>query len=949
MLAIGFAAIGIITGAALADDLGEFLGRRVTRVDVVIEGAAGATDDLKAQLDVAPGQDYSPVRINESLVRLHKSGLASGARVEATPVGSDGVALTFIVKPQARIDGVIFEGPVVFQPGDLRARLSQLNPGDRLSAGAVNAGIDDLVAFYSSHGYYQAQVTPDVRLNAGGTRATVAYKINPGTQATLSRVTLDIGGARVDLSKVKHALVEGKPFSQIAVEDEVEAIRQAYLAKDYLAVQLSTKTAADMLNNSVSVTINGESGPQITVAIKGIDVNEKTKRELLPFYVHGGIDDFSLEEGRRRLLDHAQKQGYFFAEIARPALPDLTAAQIHIEYLVERGSRYRLKDIDIEGLTAIPSADLQLLMKSKKAIPIPIPILGYGRGITSDDMLRQDANLIQRKLNELGYRRALVSARRGVSLTGESLIITFDVKEGPRSYVEQIGIRGNYVLTQDELRSRLSVTEKAPLVTSEISRGADQLLAAYTNRGYATTEIASELVDLGGVDSQDRVRLIYDVAESARVRIRNVFTRGVARTDPGRLERDFYLFKPGEQLRFEKFQDTERALYETNAFNSVTITSDPVGKGADGVEERDVNVDVLESKRMLLIYGLGYQSSRSNKSVPGLSFLNGGRGLVQLSNSNLFGRLYTGTTQFRVSETEFFGQLSFTNPRPFGLNYPLLLSVFAQRLGEKTFRTDRYTATVQVERRLSHETIGYLSYNFERVSIHDLDGSIEDVERNNRPIFLGRIGPSFIRDSRDSFTDPKTGQLTVGSLYVASSILGGNEAFVKLQLEQTRYYPLRKLRDTVYSVSARIGLATPLGGKESLPISERFFAGGSRDLRGFGFEEAGPRDTVDILDSQGNVTGQREVVVGGNMLLVMNHELRFPLWGPIGGTVFSDTGNVFRRVKDFKFNELTETLGFGLRVKTPIGPVRFDLGFLVWNRPADVKRPQFHFTLGQTF
>ncbi|HEU4388414.1 MAG TPA: POTRA domain-containing protein, partial [Blastocatellia bacterium] len=547
MLAIAFGATGGITNAVFADDLGDFLGRRITRVDVVIDGATGTTDDLKAQLEVALGQDYSPVRIHESLVRLHKSGLASGARVEATAVGSDGVALTFIVKPQARIDAVVFEGPVIFQPGDLRARLGQLNTGDRLSEGAVSAGLDDLVAFYSSHGYYQAQVTSEVRPNVGGTRATVVYKINPGAQATVSRVTRDIRGEQVDLSKIKHALVEGKPFSQSAVEDEVEAIRQAYTAKDYLALRVSAKTAADMLNNSVAITIGVESGPRITVAVKGLDVSEKTKRELLPFYVHGGIDDFTLEEGRRRLLDHAQKEGYFFAEIARPALPDLGAAQVQIDYVVEPGSRYRLKDIDIDGLTAIPSADLQLLLKSKKALPISI--FGYGRGVTSDDMLRQDANLIQRKLNELGYRRALVSARRGVSLTGENLIITFDVKEGPRSYVEQIGIRGNYVLTQEELRSQLSsVTEKAPLVTAEISRGADQLLAAYTNRGYAATEIGSELVDLGGVDSRDQVRVIYDVAESSRVRIRNVVTRGAALTDTGRLERDFYLFKENKQL-----------------------------------------------------------------------------------------------------------------------------------------------------------------------------------------------------------------------------------------------------------------------------------------------------------------------------------------------------------------------------------------------------------------
>jgi outer membrane protein insertion porin family len=934
---------------AFADQLGEFIGRRVVRVEVAIDGASGSTAEIESRIEVAAGDQYSPQRIRDSLARLYRLGLVSGARVEATAVGSDGVGLRFVVKPQARIDSVVFEGNTIIAPPDLRARITELSSGDRLSAGAVNAALDDLVGFYSSQGYYQAQITPEVRLDPSGTRAVVAYRIAPGEQATVARVTRDIRGEQVDLSKVKNALVEGEPFTQNAVGEEIERIRTAFLENDFLNVRLSSTTAVDMMNNSVAVTISGESGPRVAIVISGVDVGDDEKRELLPFYLHGGIDDFSLEEGRRRLLEYAQRQGYFFAEVARPALPDLSGSPVQIEYIVEPGSRYRLTDIDIEGLTAIPSAELQARLRSKEATPIPIPFFGFGRGVTSDDMLRQDSNLIQRQLRDLGYRRAQVAVRRGVSLTGENLLITFDVKEGPRSYIDQIDIRGNLVLTSAELRSRLAVEENSPLVTSEVNRGSDQLIGAYNNLGYATAEIVSELADFGSVNGQDRVRLIYNIAEGNRVRIRSITTRGAALTNVGRLERNFYLFKEGERLHPEKVQETERALYDTNAFSSVTIRSEPVARGPDGSEERDVTVDLLEAKRLLLIYGLGYQSNRSDRTVPGLDFLKGARGLIQLTNSNLLGRLYTGSAQVRVSDTELFGQLSFHNPRPFGENYPALISVFARRLAEKTFGSDRYTAVIQVERRLSHETIGYLSYNFERVSVYDHDGTIEDIERNRRPIILGRIGPSFLRDSRDSFSDPTSGQLTVGSFYVASSVLGGNEEFVRFHVEHNRYYQIARLRDTVYSVSARLGLASPFGGQQTLPVSERFFAGGSRDLRGFGFEEAGPRETVDIRDEEGNVIGTREVPSGGNAMFVINNELRFPIWGPLGGTVFSDTGNVFKRVKDFRIQDLTQTVGFGLRVKTPIGPVRFDLGFLVLNKPAGLPGHQRHFTLGQTF
>jgi outer membrane protein insertion porin family len=677
---------------------------------------------------------------------------------------------------------------------------------------------------------------------------------------------------------------------------------------------------------------------------------------VLPFYTQGGVDEFSLEEGRRSLLDWAQRQGYFFAEVTRPDAPDLTNPSIKLTYTVDPGGRYKLGDIDIEGVDAIPSRTLQEQMKSK--IASPLPFVG-GRGVTSDDILRQDANLISKRLRSLGYRSSTVDVRRGVSPKGDKLIITFDVEQGPRTYVEEIGMRGNELMTTGELTRKLSIKAGDPLVESVVTSDADQLLSTYTQPGFAAAEVVYDAVDVGKIDGQDRVRLTFNVTEGNRVRIRGITTRGTAVTSVDRLTRDFYQFKTGDWLRADQLQETERELYETNAFNSVTITSEATGQTVNGVEERDITVNVLEAKRRDVVYGLGYQTNTSGtKTIPGLSFLNGLRGLTQLTYSNLFGKLYTGSTQIRVAENELFGQISFQNPRPFGTKLPALISFFARRLGEKDFRTDRYTANFQVEKRYSLDFIVYFSYYFERISIFDLpsDFSVEEIQRNAQPIRLGRIGPSFIRDKRDNKFDPTSGTQTVGSLFLAATALGGNEQFAKLYIEHTRFYPIRRFRDTVFLTSGRLGLAAPFGGRESLPISERFFAGGARDLRGFGYEEAGPQILVRKRDIDNNVVldgnGNPILVLsplGGNGLLVIINELRFPIWGPIGGSVFSDTGNVFARVRDMKPGNITESVGFGLRLKTPVGPVRVEMGFLVLNKPAQVSGSHIHFTIGQTF
>ena len=922
------------TVSARANQLGDFIGRRVTSVQVEIEGAAGsAVTEMQGLLEITAGQDYSPVRVHDSLVRLYRSGLISAARVEGTPVGTDGVALRFIVRPQARIDSVLFEGETVFPTNELRSRLDQLDTGEKLSQGTVTRGVSDLQAFYAARGYYRAQITPQIRLDPTGTRAVVTYTIVPGEQARVSKYTLNITGERPDLSKIEHAIVEGQPYMQSLVRDEVARIRQVYLEQGFLAARITNNVTPDPQTNTVAVTINVESGPRVTIAIEGLEIDEKTMREILPFYSQGGIDEFSLDEGRRLLQDYAQRKGYFFAEVTRPDPPDPSLPAATLVYKVEPGRRYKLTDIDVQGVDAIPSQTLQQQLKSKTASFIPL--FGLGRGITSNDFLRQDASTILRQLRDLGYRRATVEVLRGVSPTGDNLIITFDVTQGPRTHIEDIGIRGNTVLTGDELRARLTLNPEDPYVTADISQNADKLLSAYNMQGYATAEVFSEIVDIGNVNGQDRVRLVFAITEGNRIKIRRVQTRGIAVTEEGRLEYNFYLFKEGDYLRLDQLQETERVLYDTNAFSSVNITSEPIGETVGGVEQRDVTVNIVEAKRYDLVYGFGYQSNRSDKTVPGLSALNGARGLVQLTNNNMFGKLYTGSTQIRVSETELLGAISFQNPRPFGNNYPTLFSLFARRLAERSFNSDRYTALLQVERRISPVTIAYMSYNFERISNYNLDVSPEEIERNRTAVRLGRIGPSFARDTRNNAFDPSAGTLTVGSLYYASTLLGGNEKFIKMLVEHNRYYPVKRFRDTVYSVSGRLGLASPFGGRDSLPISERFFGGGARDLRGFGFEEAGPQ-----------VNGRP---LGGNAVVVINNELRFPIYRFLGGSVFADTGNVFRRVRDIRPANLTQTVGFGFRINTPVGPVRFDLGFLVINKPANAPSFRRHFTLGSSF
>jgi outer membrane protein insertion porin family len=124
-----------------------------------------------------------------------------------------------------------------------------------------------------------------------------------------------------------------------------------------------------------------------------------------------------------------------------------------------------------------------------------------------------------------------------------------------------------------------------------------------------------------------------------------------------------------------------------------------------------------------------------------------------------------------------------------------------------------------------------------------------------------------------------------------------------------------------------------------MPIHERFFGGGSNSFRGDLFDELGPKDPE---------SGRP---VGGKGLLLFNFDCTFPILSSIEnlrGSVFFDHGNIFAKRKQVSWSGFQNALGFGLRYKTPLGPIRLELGWNLDSEQSD-KNPLFFITIGNVF
>jgi outer membrane protein assembly complex protein YaeT len=711
----------------------------------------------------------------------------------------------------------------------------------------------------------------------------------------------------------------------------------------------------------------------------GIKLSTKKLRELLPVETQGFSRQLA-RLGERNLENYLQEQGYFFASVRSRCEPaDCSGPTVHLSYDIQPGQRLDLDDVRLEGTDQLSMRDVGSDLRSKKAsifgaIPFlkSLPLIGgYARGITSDDRIRHDRETIRGRMADLGFRSARVTSRTDSNPQSPDLILTFHVDEGPRALVANVAFIGNTVVPSDELRKKLALKDGDPFSPSKARETARNIKTYYGDHGYIDAIAPYTIVDL----APDSVMLQYDITEGTRAVVAEIVLTGNTKTRDASISR-FFAFQSGTVLTPALIRRTQRDLYATGAFSEVAIRHEPIAGNDAGA--RKVTVQVTESKPLLMVYGLGFSTDE------------GPRGLLQLSDTNLFGRANSISLRMRGSFREELVQLQYTDLRVFSSPWAATISAFYDRnsnlrtlvqrrlvTGGTTtnnapgFGIKRFVAFLQAERKLSEITSLRFRYTIENSKLFNVqDIPIEEIARNQTSIRLGLFSAGLTRDSRNSALNATKGELISFEHSVAARPFGGNEAFNKFFTNYQRYFQLEPatpvLRDTVVAFAGRIGLSAPLGIRGSgpngaiteadrqLPISQRFFAGGATTLRGFRFEEAGPQFILEPRNAEELPT---LVPLGGDAMVVLNAELRYPLTRQLRLVPFYDFGNIFSKVSDISFSGMTHTIGLGLRFNTPIGPIGLDYGFLL-NPPfftsatgMIIRQPQgvIHIRFGQTF
>jgi outer membrane protein insertion porin family len=309
-------------------------------------------------------------------------------------------------------------------------------------------------------------------------------------------------------------------------------------------------------------------------------------------------------------------------------------------------------------------------------------------------------------------------------------------------------------------------------------------------------------------------------------------------------------------------------------------------------------------------------------------------GSASISDRNLFGRGYSGSLKFSLGfKTQNF-RLSFTDPYFLGYPYAAGIDLYHERV--EIFDTYSYKVTggdLRFGKELTDSLRIDAMYKLETIDVYNVadDASviIQD-QKGKRTTSAISITPSI--DTRDDYFNPRRGGKHSLFIQNAGGILGGDNYFVKVLGQTSWFFPLPW--NSTLNLRAQAGIISPYGGK-TLPIYEKFFAGGISTVRGFEYGRAGP---VDV----------NEEPIGAKKMVVFNTELIFPISREIGlkGALFFDVGKGFDKwsqITPLKFGA-----GPGVRWYSPFGPIHIDFGFNL-NPKKGEKGHVLEFTAGTVY
>lgn len=545
----------------------------------------------------------------------------------------------------------------------------------------------------------------------------------------------------------------------------------------------------------------------------------------------------------------------------------------------------------------------------------------WQRSRVNNAIWRTDLAAIESFYMNSGFLEARVRSVRD-EIDSDRVALRIVIDEGPRYTVRAVNLNGFGYLSEDEVRQNLITREGQVFYRLSAATDKRYIQRLADRRALLDVAVDSNIV----LHAEDHsVTVNFRVFEGHPVSVGAIQVRGLRKTHRNVVIRELEI-EPGELYDNAKISLSQTRLFQTGLFRSVRLSPE---RRDTASTVRDLLVEVTELPGGEVSFGAGFATAERFRGSFSVAYRNWlGRGITIGANgqiSSLFQHVESGITQPWLFRTRTTG----------------ILRAFFRREDRISHTEQETGVSVAVNRELSRTYRSQLTYTLKNIEVSSLSDELADLLRSGseadslRSRREGSLTGLVTYDTRDDILNPKTGfygqfQSSLASPLLGSSTLNRN-SILTLRAIARKYLSIPNAPD--FSTSLAFSYVRALN-DNPVPLDSRLFIGGDRSVRGFSINQIGQPD-------------------GGLIAISAQHEMQIPL-SRFALALFADWGGVGKTVKTFGLGDLLLGYGAGVRVDSPIGLIRGDVGFHNQSSidPPNSRREDryfFYFGLGQAF
>lgn len=709
---------------------------------------------------------------------------------------------------------------------------------------------------------------------------------------------------------------KGAPLVQETINEDVKRL---YASGFFQDIKMEVEDTADgyrLIVNVLEKPIVREIVIDGNIAFKEDKIRKQIK------LVEGQILDRKLvKQGVEAIRKLYSDKGYGFVDIESDVKLNAATKEATVLIHISEGGKFKIKTVEFSGNKAYKVKKLIKLMRTrKKSFPLR-------SGVFKEEYFKKDLDNVRGFYQQEGYLDVKIDPAFDYDKDKRWIYIKIAVDEGQHYVAGDIKITGNELFPESEIWQELAMLPGTSYSQYYLSKDIENIVQYYHKLGYMDARVVP---DVRLNRENGKVDITYQITEGDLFFVDKVVVRGNTKTKDVVIRREIRL-RPGEKFDGDKINKSKQRLQDLDYFEDVTYDTEP----ASAPNRKDLVFRVKEKRTGELSFGGGVSSV--DRFV----------GFAEISQKNfdLFNwPRFTGAGQTlalraRVGSITKHYELSFIEPYLFGKPISSETSLYnTRRDNENTdFAESRLGAGDTLSKRITDRLSLGTGYTLERVKLFDIsDDAPTTVTKFSGSNWLSRWKTLIASyDTRDSSVNPAKGMLLTFNGELVGGFLGGDQSYYILQSSATKYWTFWKKNQI--ELKFRLGTSQDFGKSDEVPVFDRFYAGGLGTVRGYGYRRVGPKESGDAI--------------GGQSLAIANFEYTFPVprLDAFKGAFFLDAGNVDPDSYRIGFSDFAVSVGPGIKVKTPIGPIALYYGLPIMNRDDKNRNGRFEFSLSRAF